>query len=183
MRKLNPNEIIAFWFSEEVRALYFRSTPEFDQEIRERFYDLWCMAKEHQLDHWMETKEGCLALVILLDQLPLNMFRNQPDGFSTEQRSRDVAHHAIDHGFDQLMTPEQQGFLYMPFMHSESLSDQELSVKLFEYAGLTESLKWAKHHREIVRRFGRFPHRNRILGRTSSEEELAYLNSDEAFLG
>jgi uncharacterized protein (DUF924 family) len=179
----SPDESLKFWFSEAVKPYHFRSTPEFDNLLKEKFLKLWEQAKEHQLDGWMESKEGCLALTIILDQFPLNMFRGQVESFSTEQQSREVATHAIRLGYDELLADDQCGFLYLPFMHSESLLDQDYSVALFEKAGMSENLKWAKHHREIVRRFGRFPHRNKILGRRSSSEELAYLNSDEAFLG
>ncbi|MEW8031055.1 MAG: DUF924 family protein, partial [Candidatus Thiodiazotropha endolucinida] len=105
------------------------------------------------------------------------------EAFSTEQQSRDVAGFAIDAGFDKQMPGAWQAFLYLPFMHSESLTDQDRSVSLFESAGLHENLKWAEHHRALIRRFGRFPHRNEILGRKSTADELAYLNSNQAFTG
>ncbi|MBW9264138.1 MAG: DUF924 domain-containing protein [Candidatus Thiodiazotropha sp. (ex. Lucinisca nassula)] len=177
------NEIIEFWFSGRVEPLRFNSTAEFDQEIRDRYLRLWHRGCKGGLDHWKETKEGCLALVILLDQFPLNMFRHQSEAFSTEQQSRDVAGFAIDAGFDKQMPGEWQAFLYLPFMHSESLTDQDRSVSLFDSAGLHENLKWAEHHRALIRRFGRFPHRNEILGRESTADELAYLNSNQAFTG
>ncbi|MES9945942.1 MAG: DUF924 family protein [Candidatus Thiodiazotropha sp.] len=177
------SQIIEFWFSDRVKPLHFKSTAAFDQEVKDGYLGLWQCAQTGGLDHWMESKEGCLALVILLDQFPLNMFRDQPEAFATEQQSREVAGIAIAAGFDQQMPAPWQVFLYLPFMHSESLSDQERSVSLFESAGLQENLKWAKHHRDLIRRFGRFPHRNEILGRTSSADELAYLKSDQAFTG
>jgi uncharacterized protein (DUF924 family) len=176
-------EIIEFWFSDRVGPLRFNSTAEFDREIKDRYLTLWQRARKGELEHWKASKEGCLALVILLDQFPLHMFRGQADAFATEQLSRDVAQSAIDAGFHKQMPDAWQAFLYLPFMHSESLADQDRSVALFEAAGLQENLKWAIHHREIVRSFGRFPHRNEILGRESSDEELAYLGSDQAFLG
>ncbi|MCG7924562.1 MAG: DUF924 domain-containing protein [Candidatus Thiodiazotropha taylori] len=179
----NPREILEFWFSDEVRPRHFSSTPEFDQQLKSRFLAAWEQARSGALNSWLGSSEGCLALVILLDQFPLNMFRDQPQGYSTEQHSREVANHAILAGFDEQLPADQRAFLYLPFMHSESLSDQDFSVTLFEAAGMQESLKWAKHHREIVRQFGRFPHRNVVLGRQSSEEELAYLDSDQAFHG
>ena len=130
-----------------------------------------------------DAPEGALALVICLDQLPLNMFRGQAESFAGEALSRAIAAAAIERGFDQKLDNIQKVFLYMPYMHSEDLADQDRAMALFEQAGLTDNLHWAKHHREIVSRFGRFPHRNAILGRQSTPEELAYLASDEAFKG
>jgi uncharacterized protein (DUF924 family) len=135
------------------------------------------------LDSWQNTPEGALALVIVLDQFPLNMFRGKPESFSTESQSREVARKAIAKGWDEKLEISSLAFLYMPFMHSENLEDQDRSVYLFEAAGLIDNLRFAKHHRELIRRFGRFPHRNAILGRESSEEELEYLASREAFHG
>ncbi|MDH3947825.1 MAG: DUF924 domain-containing protein [Gammaproteobacteria bacterium] len=179
----SADSIVEFWFSDKVRPLWFQSTPEFDAELRDRFESVWQQAAAGKLDIWATTVEGALALVIVLDQFPLNMFRGDALCFSTEAKSREIANLAIENNLDVDLTDEQKAFLYMPFMHSESLVDQDKSVALYEAAGLAENLKFAKHHRDIVRRFGRFPHRNEILGRPSTEEELAYLQSDEAFHG
>lgn len=176
-------QIIDFWFSDRVKPLRFKSTAEFDQEIRDRYLTLWQRARMGELDHWRETKEGCLALVILLDQFPLHMFRGHADAFATERQSRDVAEYANDAGFDKEMPDPWRAFLYLPYMHGESLVDQDRSVALYQSAGLQDNLKWAKHHRALIRRFGRFPHRNQILGRESTADELAYLESDQAFTG
>lgn len=176
-------EILELWFSERVRPLWFNATPEFDQEIRERFVDVYRAAGAGALADWEVTPAGALALVIVLDQLPLNMFRHQPESFAMEAAARRVAARAIARGFDSQLTDAQKTFLYLPYMHSEDLSDQDESVALYEKAGLEDSLNFARHHRELIRRFGRFPHRNAILGRESTAEENAYLNSAEAFLG
>lgn len=180
---MTPQELLDFWFSERVRPLRFRSTPEFDREVTDRYLSLWQQGRDGQLDDWRETADGALALVILLDQFPLHMFRGEAASFSTEALARDVAAAEIDRGFDDGMEAERLAFLYMPFMHSERLADQDRSVALFEAAGLTDNLRWARHHRDIVRRFGRFPHRNRPLGRESTPEERDYLDSKEAFHG
>jgi uncharacterized protein (DUF924 family) len=180
---LNAEQLLDFWFSDRVAKLWFRSTPEFDQELRDKFLLTYQLACDGQLDHWQHTVNGALALVIIFDQLPLNMFRGKPESFSTESRSRDVAAYAIEKGFDQHMADKQKAFLYMPFMHSENLADQQRSIELFEKAGLQDNLRFAHHHHDIVKRYGRFPHRNRILGRQSSQQELDYLASKEAFLG
>ena len=136
-----------------------------------------------ECDAWKQTPEGSLALAIVLDQFPLNMFRDTPDSFSTEQLAIDVALEAIAGGQDEALPKNRVSFLYMPLMHSESLVHQDLCVERFESAGLKQNLRFAEHHRELIRRFGRFPHRNAILGRESTGDELAYLDSEEAFTG
>ena len=176
-------EIVDFWFSDEVRKLWFNSTPEFDRSLTERYAETLQQAANGDLDHWMQTAQGCLALVIILDQFPLNMFRGTAQSFATEARSRDVARHAIEQGLDKTLTMDQRAFLYMPFMHSESLADQELALELFDQPGFEGNYRFARHHHGIIERFGRFPHRNEALGRSSSEAEVEYLNSKEAFTG
>ncbi len=176
-------EILSFWFAERVRPLWFRSTPEFDAEIRQRFEQTWQAARHGQLSAWEADAAGALALVIVLDQFPLNMYRNKAAGFSTEAAAREVARRAIDRGWDKGLDGFARAFLYLPFMHSENLVDQDLSVALYEAAGLHDNLRFARHHREIVRRFGRFPHRNAALNRESTPDELNWLDSKEAFRG
>ena len=175
--------LVDFWFSETASQYWFKSTEAFDRQLRDDYAGLWQQAKDGQLDSWEAQPMGCLALVILLDQLPLNMFRGTAKSFSTEAQSRQVAALAIDRGFDVDMDSKQKGFLYMPFMHSEDLQDQERSVDLFEQPGLEDNYRFAKHHYGIVERFGRFPHRNEILGRESSGAEIEYLNSKQGFKG
>ncbi len=176
-------EIVAFWFAEAVKPLWFAATPEFDEALRERFLTTYRAAATGRLEDWEQTSPGALALVIVLDQFPLNLFRGQPGSFATEAAARSVADRAIAGGFDRALSPEQRSFLYLPFMHGEALADQERSVRLYQQAGLEESLRFDRHHRDLIRRFGRFPHRNAILGRESSPGEIAYLASPEAFLG
>lgn len=176
-------ELIRLWFSEPVQPLWFNSTPEFDAELREQYLDTYHAALNGELADWEETAEGALALVICLDQLPLNMFRGKAESFVGEAPSRQVATVAIERGFDQSLSDVQKAFLYMPFMHSEELADHDRVLVLFEKAGLTDNLQWARHHREIVVRFGHFPHRNKVLARESTPEELDYLASDDSFKG
>ncbi|MBZ0105259.1 MAG: DUF924 domain-containing protein [Sulfuricella denitrificans] len=178
-----PGDILAFWYSEPMRSRWFASTPELDAEIRARHEPLWLEAAAGQLDGWKSSPEGCLALVIVLDQLPLNMFRGEAKSFSTEQQAVAACKFALARGFDKQIARDRLAFLYMPLMHSENLADQDLAVRLFEQAGLESNLRFARHHRELIRKFGRFPHRNAILGRESSPQELDYLGSKEAFLG
>ena len=176
-------EMLAFWFSDEVKPLWFNSTPEFDRQLRDKYETLWQQGLDGELEHWTDSAEGCLALVILFDQLPLNMFRGEAKCYSSEQFALNVADLAILRGFDQQLTDVQKGFLYMPFMHSEKLEDQQRSIELFEKAGLEQNLRFAHHHHGIVEKFGRFPHRNKLLQRKSTPAEIDYLNSKEAFTG
>lgn len=180
-------EIIDFWFDGKTKPFWFNSTEDFDLSLREKYYDVYHAAKNlngnSELNLWTKDALGALALVIILDQFPLNMFRGLAQSFETEALSRDIARQAISNGFDTALNAEQKSFLYMPFMHSEYLSDQNESLILFNQAGLENNLRFAKHHYEIIKQFGRFPHRNQILGRESSEAELNYLNSKDAFLG
>ena len=178
-----PETIIEFWFAPQHRKLWFNSSAEFDQLIRDQFETTWQAATAGQLQHWQQTATGCLALAIVLDQFPLNMYRGQAKSFSTETQAITVTKHALQQGFDKQLPIEQLAFLYLPLMHSEQLADQELSLQLFSAAGLKENLRFAQHHRDLIARFGRFPHRNAMLGRDSTEEEIAYLNSKQAFKG
>lgn len=179
----SSDDILEFWFADTMRPAWFRSTPQIDGQIRMRFEDTWRAAAEGRLDHWQDSADGALALAIVLDQFPLNMFRGRRESFATEAQAIAVAKKAIDEGLDQQLATERVAFLYMPLMHSERLADQDLSLRLFEAAGLQDNLRFARHHHELIRRFGRFPHRNEILGRTSTVLEQIYLASDEAFTG
>lgn len=183
MRTTTPEDILEFWYKPENAAQWFSSTSELDIEIRIRYLHVWKQALDGKLTDWRESASGCLALAIILDQFPLHIFRGSPKSFSSESAAIEVAKSAIDRGLDKHIPEEQVAFLYMPLMHSEDKNDQDLSVQLFESAGLKQNIKFARHHRDLVHRFGRFPHRNKILGRESTAEELAYLNSEEAFTG
>ncbi|OYY95433.1 MAG: hypothetical protein B7Y41_02715 [Hydrogenophilales bacterium 28-61-23] len=176
-------DLLDYWFSPRIGKCWFASTPALDDEIRQRYEALWRRAAAGELDNWAASPEGVLALAIVLDQLPLNMYRGKPAAFSTERQAVEVVRQAVARGDDQRLPRDRLLFLYMPLMHSENLADQDQSVALFERAGLVANLRFAEHHRGIVRRFGRFPHRNAILGRDSTPEEIAYLASDQAFKG
>jgi uncharacterized protein (DUF924 family) len=176
-----PEDILKFWFSEPMSKHWFSATAEIDQHIRDQYEELWQQAAVGALDEWKSTPEGCLALCIVLDQFPLNMYREDGRRYSTEQMAVEVCLYAVMKSFDQQLTDTQKAFLYMPLMHSESIEHQDTSVALFDAAGLEENLKFAEHHREIVQRFGRFPHRNQALGRESTQEEIEWLASDEGY--
>lgn len=183
MSDFDYQDIIQYWFDEKTKPQWFNSTLLFDAELKERFEAVYIAATQDELNHWLEDAEGALALIIVLDQFPLNFYRGDARSFLTEEKSRLVAEAAMKKGFDKLLTDEQKAFLYMPFMHSENLDDQDHSVALYEKAGLQGNVTFAHHHRSIIARFGRFPHRNVILGRENSEAEKNYLVSGEAFLG
>lgn len=180
---ITPQEIIDFWFSDRVKSQWFASTPELDKEVMEKYEAIWEQAASGELDDWGDDPDGCLALVIILDQFPLNMFRGQAKSFKTEDKAVDVALTAVNEGLDQKIEKEKLAFLYMPFMHSEDLTNQDISVKLYKENNLDANIKFAEHHRDIIRKFGRFPHRNGILGRESTAEEIVYLASENAFNG
>ncbi len=180
---ISYDEILTFWFTEPMKSHWFSSTDDIDSMIRDNYENLWEQASRGECDDWIQTAKGSLALVIVLDQFPLNMFRGTKKSFSTEAKSIEVTKKALAAGQDQQIAKDRLAFLYMPLMHSENDEDQALSVSLFERAGLDDNVKFAKHHQNIIKRFGRFPHRNAILGRTNTEEEQQYLLSDEAFKG
>jgi uncharacterized protein (DUF924 family) len=181
--RFEPAELIDFWLDERARPMWFNSTEAFDRQLCRRFQALYEAARDDRLTSWESSADGALALVIALDQLPLNMFRDDPRSFATEAAARAVADRAIRAGFDQQLDPERKMFLYMPFMHSESMPDQDRSVALFGQPGLEQQMGYARHHRDIVDRFGRFPHRNAILGRASTAQERSYLAAEGAFRG
>ena len=178
-----PISIIEFWYSEKVKSKWFNSSIEFDKEIKNNYEDIWVSALRGEFSSWRDNAEGCLALAIILDQFPLNMFRGDMQSFSSEAVAVKVVKHAVENGLDKNIARDKVSFLYMPLMHSENMDDQNLAVKLFEEAELIENAKFAKHHRDIVKKYGRFPHRNKILDRESSKEEVEYLNSEGAFTG
>jgi uncharacterized protein (DUF924 family) len=173
------DEIITFWFSEPVKRLWYSTNPAFERLLRVNYLNLYRAACNHALDHWGEEAEGSLALTIILDQFPLHMFRDEEESFENEESARAIARNAINKGQDNELKKFQKGFIYTPFMHSESMEDQLYAIKLFEDAELIEHLKYAQQHHDIIKRFGRFPQRNRALGRISTTEEKEYLKSKE----
>jgi uncharacterized protein (DUF924 family) len=168
-------EVLDFWFSEDAERHWFASTPAFDQETRKRFAQRVAHAASGKLMSWEEAPEGCVALCILLDQMPRNMFRGSPRAFATDAKALAIAERAVSQRFDRELTPEHRQFLYLPFVHSEEVTNQLRALALFEAAGLREALEYVKERLTLIRRFGRFPHRNAVLGRTSTPEELKFL--------
>ncbi len=167
--------VLAFWFTETKPEKRFRKDDAFDDAIRTRFADVYRRAAAGELDGWQGTPRGCLALVIVLDQFPRNMFRGDARSFATDAAARTVLRRALDSGFDKRLSVPEKQFLYLPLQHSEDAADQALSVTLNAATGDADLLKWAEAHRRIVGRFGRFPHRNEILGRETTPEEAEFL--------
>ena len=166
-------DVIQFWI-DAGPARWFAKDPEFDRTFRDRFLADHESAARGELMHWQSTPDGALALVILLDQFPRNAFRGTRRMYDTDAMARRVASTAFAAGYDRLISPSLQTFLLLPYAHSEDLADQERAVALARRIS-DNDLAHAEHHRDIVRRFGRFPHRNRILGRESTSEEQRYL--------
>jgi uncharacterized protein (DUF924 family) len=168
--------ILGFWFEEHGRNDWFARRDAFDSEIRRRFGEAHRAAVAGELDAMRASADGALALIITLDQFSRNLYRDDPRAFAADAKACDIARGAIDRRFDMVAPKARRAFFYMPFMHSEDLADQELSVALFK-ARLPGSynLRYAEDHRAIIRRFGRFPHRNKVLGRESTAEEFAFL--------
>jgi len=168
-----PADILAFW-REAGRDRWYEKDDAFDAEVRRRYLDLWQKAAAGELSSWEASDDGALALVIVLDQFPRNMFRGDPRTYATDPLAREVAGRAIARGTEARIDPTLVEFLYMPFMHSESLADQLRCVELFRNS--PDNAKYANEHADIIRRFGRFPHRNRMLGRATTAEEQAFLD-------
>jgi uncharacterized protein (DUF924 family) len=168
-------DVLAFWRAAGPDK-WFKKDAGFDAEITRRFSALWQQATAGTLPAWEDTPEAALALVILLDQFPRNMFRGDARAFATDAPARGVADRAIARGFDQAVPASERLFFYLPFEHSESLVDQERAVALVDTLGDADLTRWSKMHADIINRFGRFPHRNTALGRATTPEEQAFLD-------
>lgn len=171
--------VIDFW-QKAGREKWFAKDDAFDASIREHFLDLHFSAARNELSDWMETAEGALALMILLDQFPRNLFRNSGHAFATDPLALSLARKAIELGHDTATEPDLAAFFYLPFEHAEDMVEQERSMALFtaltERGGPKDYLDYAVVHRDIIARFGRFPHRNAALGRTTTADEQAFLD-------
>jgi uncharacterized protein (DUF924 family) len=174
-------EIVDFW-RDAGPDRWFKKDAAFDDEIRQRFLRHHEAAAAGKLADWEKTADGALALLILLDQFPRNMFRGEARAFATDPLARAIAAGALVRGFDSQVPVEMRGFFYLPFEHSENLADQERAVAFYKAIGDADGLKWAELHTDIIRRFGRFPHRNAVLGRAMTPEEQAFLDGG-GFLG
>ena len=183
---MQSEEVLNFWFGNpndedygKPRKAWFIKKPKFDEEVRSRFLPTYQQAANGDLNHWQNSPDSCLALVIVLDQFPRNMFRNQPQAFATDDRALKFAKYAISQRFDQKLYPVQRWFIYCPFEHSENLEDQRRSVQLFstlkDDPNSADAIDYADRHLKVIERFGRFPHRNKILGRANTPQEEEFL--------
>jgi len=175
-------EVVAFW-REAGPDAWFKKDEAFDARIRERFLPAYEAASDGGLTAWEASPEGALALLLLLDQFPRNMFRGTARMFETDPMARAIAAGALVRGFDAQVAAELRSFFYLPFEHSENMKDQERSVALCKATGDADLVKWAEIHADIIRRFGRFPHRNAVLGRETTAEEQAFLDDEKSFKG
>ena len=186
LRSLDPNanDILTFWFGAAAdrgksRDDWFQKNPSFDDAIRARFLPLYEHAAAGHLLEWMQNAVDCLALILLLDQFPRNMFRNSYRAFAADHLAREAARHALTSEFDRELMPVERMFLYLPLEHSESLADQEQCLTLMKaldaFPETRDMHVWAEKHRVIIERFGRFPHRNVLLSRPSTPEEVDFL--------
>jgi uncharacterized protein (DUF924 family) len=165
-------EVLSFWFGLDPEQ-WWKSDAAVDHDVRERFLKLWELKRQLPADHFLDDPLTALAGVTLFDQFPRNMFRGHADQFSTDHLALAIAKQAVERGFDDQLQPEERGFLYMPFMHSETLAEQKRSVQLFTALGDDNQLGFARKHHDVIERFGRFPHRNAILGRAPRPAEVA----------
>ena len=166
------SQVLKFWFGLKPDQ-WWTGGAGLDHRIREDFLELWSDKRQLPVDSFLADPLTALAAVILFDQFPRNMFRDHADSFSTDHLALAVSKAAIDKGFDGELAKDERRFLYMPFEHSENLEDQNRGVLLFAEIGDDEQIKYAKRHRDIIERFGRFPHRNAILGRAPRPDEIA----------
>lgn len=181
VRDVEATVVLSFWFKELTREQWFKVDPEVDSVIRNRFINIYRQAASESLSDWHLSPEGRLAEILVLDQFPRNMFRGKPEAFATDALALRRAQEAVRTGAGQKLTTTQKAFLYMPYMHSESREVHEEAVKLFRQPGLEFNLKYELAHKEIIDRFGRYPHRNAILGRKSTPEETEFLKVHKGF--
>jgi uncharacterized protein (DUF924 family) len=170
-------DILSFWFTETTPAQWFQVSPIFDEMVRMKFLDHFLLADRGYVDDWANSADGALALILTFDQFPRNMFRDTPKQYETDAKALKVAELAIERGFDQVMTPLKRKFFYLPFEHSEDLDHQYRSVELFEKMKNDDpmAVEYAERHLRVIEQFGRFPHRNKILGRESTPAEETFL--------
>ena len=183
---MSYQNILHFWFGKpedadygEPRQFWFVKNFNVDVQIKSRFESTYQAAARGKLNHWRSSALSCLALIIVLDQFPRNMYRGQPQAFATDNRALKIAQFAVEQEYDQQLLPVQRWFVYLPFEHSENLADQETAMKLFstlkDDPNSQRSIDYARKHLQVIQRFGRFPHRNQILGRENTSEETAFL--------
>jgi uncharacterized protein (DUF924 family) len=169
------HELLNFWFKEHGPSDWYAQNDEFDNLIRSKFLGLHELATSGGLTSWRSSPEGQLAEIIILDQFSRNLFRGRAEAFAWDELALSLAKQAVGEGADQKLSKQMRAFFYLPYMHSETLEDHNEAMKLFKALGQEENLKFEMLHRDIIQRFGRYPYRNGVLGRTSTPEEKAFL--------
>lgn len=169
-------EIIDFWFNEIDSKYWFKKDANFDRQLRQRFWDTYQAAIHCELYEWRQTPDGSLAEVIVLDQFSRNFFRDSAKAFEFDALALALSQNAIEKGFDKDIPIKRRSFLYMPYMHSESLEIHNQALELFATEGLENNLDYEKRHRDIIEKFSRYPHRNQVMGRESTAAELEFLS-------
>jgi uncharacterized protein (DUF924 family) len=172
-----PDSILAFWFEEITPKQWWAQSTEFDRQVESRFGEVHAAAARCELYGWRETANGRLAEVIVLDQFARNIFRGQPRAFSCDPLALALAQEAVAAKADLELDPAHRAFLYMPYMHSESAAIHTLAISLFNQPGMEGNLDFERRHKEIIDRFGRYPHRNAIVERASTPEEIEFLKT------
>lgn len=176
-----PDDVLHFWFSDEARPHWFAKSEAFDNTIRRKFAVLYEHVRDGAHAEWKDSPRGLLALIIVLDQFPRNMFRDSPQAFASDDFALTLTELAIAKGFNVRLSPEERQFLYMPLQHAEKIDVQEQGVARFRELERPENLDFAIQHRDIIARFGRFPHRNAVLGRVNTDEETEFLKTHHGF--
>lgn len=173
--------VLDFWFAPGMEDRWFKRSDDFDREIVSRFGALYERSRLGELNDWAETREGALALTIVLDQFPRNMFRGSPRAFESDHQARTLCRKVLAKGFDKASSLEERRFLYLPLEHSESLRDQKDSVEAFRQLADEEALDYAVQHHDIIAQFGCFPHRNAVIGRETTPDEAEFLKTHKGF--
>lgn len=180
MKANTADDVLNFWFRELDPSDWFKKNPHVDQLIKDRFHDLLKQGARGELSHWRETPEGRLAEILLLDQFSRNIYRDSKRAFENDDLALKLSKEMISLGLDQNFSAEKKAFIYLPFMHSEDLEDHKKAQELFSQDGLEDNLDYEKKHLQILQTFGRYPHRNKILGRKSTAQELEFLKRPDS---
>jgi uncharacterized protein (DUF924 family) len=175
-QSISPLDVLDFWW-QAGPSKWFAKDDKFDKRCQETFLPSIDGAKAGELDNWIETADGALALLLLLDQMSRNVYRGTPEAFAADEKAVEIAEIALSRGFDRAFPKAARGFFYLPFEHSENIAHQERAVDLSKATGDKELYHYALIHMDVIRRFGRFPHRNKVLGRQSTAEEAAFLEA------